>query len=98
MPRPSATSKARCAGPCSAPPACGSCATTDMAAGASPRASERLALDAEITMRRLGKANYRVRVFNLSQHGCCVEFVERPRVGELMLMSFEGLGDLEAAV
>jgi hypothetical protein len=63
-----------------------------------PRISERLSLTAEMTMRRLGQPNYRVRVFDLSSHGCKVEIVDRPRIGEHLLVRFHGLEALEAEV
>lgn len=63
-----------------------------------PRNFERLALTADVSMRRLGGANYRVGVSDLSSHGCKVELVERPRVDEHVLVKFEGLEVLEAEV
>lgn len=60
------------------------------------RQSNRVPLFAEVTMRRLGKHNYRVRVFDASTHGCRVEFVERPAIDELVRIKFEGLQPLDA--
>jgi len=63
-----------------------------------PRTNERIPLTAEVSIRRLGKANYRVAVFDLSLDGCKVEFVERLRIEEHVLIKFDGLEILEAEV
>lgn len=63
-----------------------------------PRRYERTALTAEVSLRRLGKFNYRVRVFDFSREGCKVEIVELPRLEEHVLVRFEGLEALEAEV
>jgi len=60
------------------------------------RKSDRITTAAEVTMRRLGSANYRLTVSDLSPHGCKVELVERPAVGERVLIKFEGLEVLDA--
>ena len=64
----------------------------------SARRSERVALDASVFVRRSGQRNYRVRVFNVSLHGCLLEFVERPRLDEQLWVKFDGLQPLEAEV
>ena len=63
-----------------------------------PRSNERFPLTAEVSMRRLGKSNYRAIVFDMSLDGCKVEFVERPRIEEHVLIKFEGLEILDAEV
>ena len=63
-----------------------------------PRQSERVEAAAEVTMRRMGKASYRLAVSDLSAHGCKLELVERPAVGERVLVKFEGLEILDAEV
>ncbi len=63
-----------------------------------PRSTERVSLDAEVMLRRLGQNNYRVRLFDLSPEGCKVELVERPREGEHVLIRFAGLEALDAEV
>ena len=63
-----------------------------------PRNYERLAITAEVSMRRLGRANYRVGVSDLSSHGCKIELVERPNVDEHVLIKFDGLEVLDAEV
>jgi hypothetical protein len=63
-----------------------------------PRGDARLTLTAEVSMRRLGKANFRVGVSDLSSHGCTVGFVERPAVDEPVLIKFDGLEVMEAEV
>ena len=62
------------------------------------RRSERVALNANVSLRRSGQLNYRVRVFDASLHGCRVEFVERPNVEEQLWVRFDGLQPLEAEV
>ena len=64
----------------------------------SERRSERVALDASVSLRRSGHLNYRVRIFDASLHGCRVEFVERPKVDEQLWVKFDGLQPLEAQV
>lgn len=63
-----------------------------------PRRLDRTQLIAEVSMRRLGKINYRVRVFDISPAGCKVELVETPRVEEHVLVKFQGLESIEAEV
>ena len=63
-----------------------------------PRRSARISTTADVVIRRIGRANYRVRVVDLSTHGCKVELVERPNVGEHILVRIDGLETLEAEV
>lgn len=63
-----------------------------------PRQSERTALSAEVTMRRLGKGSFRVNVFDASPQGCKVDLVERPAAGEFVTVRFDGLEPMEAEV
>ena len=63
-----------------------------------PRNCERIELTAEISLRRVGRQHYRARVFDISSQGCKVEFVERPRLDELVWVKFDGLEAIEAAV
>jgi PilZ domain len=62
------------------------------------RGNPRVETTAEVTMRRLGHANFKVRVFDLSPKGCKVELIERPNEREHVLVKFEGLEVLEAEV
>jgi hypothetical protein len=62
------------------------------------RAAERIPVGVDITLRRVGGTNYRVRVNDLSPEGCRVELVERPAVGDIMHLKFDGLDVLEAEV
>lgn len=64
----------------------------------SERRSERVTLNASVSLRRPGQLNYRVRIFDASLHGCRVEFVERPNVEEQLWVKFDGLQPLEAEV
>ena len=63
-----------------------------------PRRSERVALAAEVTMRRHGGPNFRVNVFDASPDGCKIDFVDRPMLDERLSIRFEGLEALEAEV
>lgn len=63
----------------------------------SPRLS-RTSVSADVSLRRLGQNNYRVRVNDLSPEGCRVELVEMPRVGERMLIKLDGLEVLDSRV
>jgi hypothetical protein len=63
-----------------------------------PRRSERISLEAEVALRRLGQKAYRIRVTDLSPDGCKVELIQRPDVEERMVVKFDGLEPLEAEV
>ena len=62
------------------------------------RRAGRAAVEAEATLRMLGRNAYRVRVQDLSTDGCKVEVVEQPREGDVMSIKFDGLEALEAVV
>lgn len=62
------------------------------------RKAARIQLNAEVALRRSGQNNYRVRVYDLSPHGCKLEFVERPRLDERVWVKFEGLDAIEGLV
>ena len=63
-----------------------------------PRNYPRIALTADLSLRRAGRHLYRARVFDLSPNGCKVEFVERPRIGERLWVKFDGLEAIEGEV
>lgn len=63
-----------------------------------PRKSDRITVEAEVIVRRLGDRNYRVRVYDISCHGCRVEFLSRPQLDDLAWVKFDGLESLEAVV
>ncbi len=63
-----------------------------------PRADDRVCLRAAVSLRRQGSVNYMVSTTDVSPSGCKVEFVERPSVGELHWLKFEGLEALEVEV
>jgi hypothetical protein len=63
-----------------------------------PRRNARVGLSAEITLRRAGHNNYRVKILDVSPDGCKAEFVERPELDERIWVKFEGLDALEAMV
>ena len=66
--------------------------------GGQPRRSSRVPVKAELLLRRSGRNNYRVRVFDASPQGCKVEFVERPQLDEQVWVRFDGLEAVPAAV
>lgn len=63
-----------------------------------PRAQKRLELTADVAIRQTGRQPFQTRVLDLSPAGCKVEFVERPKIGEVVWAKFEGLASLEAEV
>ncbi len=63
-----------------------------------PRKGMRVGLSAEVTLRRTGRSNYRVKILDVSLHGCRAEFVERPELDELVWIKFDGLQSLKAMV
>lgn len=63
-----------------------------------PRKSARVALDADVTLRRPGHIKFRVKVHNASRHGCKIEFVDCPRLDDRIWIKFDGLECLEAVV
>jgi hypothetical protein len=62
------------------------------------RRSERVGVNANVSLRRSGQLNYRVRIYDASLHGCRVEFVERPNLEEQLWVRFDGLQAIEAEV
>ena len=62
------------------------------------RRSDRVALDADVSLRRSGQITYRVHVYDVSPHGCKLEFVERPKLDEHVWVKFEGLDSIECLV
>jgi hypothetical protein len=63
-----------------------------------PRQQPRHAVAAEVSLRRSSSKPYYSRVFDLTAAGCKIEFVERPRHGELVWAKFEGLEAVESIV
>lgn len=63
-----------------------------------PRKGARLALEAEVTIRRSGHGSFRVRVYDASPHGCKIAFVERPRIDDRLWVKFDGLEALQGLV
>ncbi|HEX6740439.1 MAG TPA: PilZ domain-containing protein [Sphingomicrobium sp.] len=66
--------------------------------GFTGRRTERLAVNAEVALRRSGQLNYRVRVFDASPLGCRLEFVERPQLEERVWVKFDRLDPIEGIV
>jgi hypothetical protein len=63
-----------------------------------PRAHDRLKVEGAVSLRRVGRKQYQTRLLDVTPNGCKVEFVERPRAGELLWVKLEGLDTVEAAV
>lgn len=57
-----------------------------------------MTVDAEVALRRSSQHNYRVHAYDVSPHGCRVEFVERPELDERVWVKFEGLNPIEGLV
>jgi hypothetical protein len=51
-----------------------------------------------VQLRRSGGLNFTVEIHDLSEFGCKTEFVERPRIGEVVWVKFDGLAPLESSV
>jgi hypothetical protein len=66
--------------------------------GFSARRAERVAVNAEVALRRASQRNYRVRAYDASPHGCRLEFVERPELDECVWVKFDGLNAIEGLV
>jgi hypothetical protein len=62
------------------------------------RRSDRIAVNAEVALRRSRQNTYRVRVYDASPLGCKVEFVERPALDERVWIKFDGLEAIEGLV
>ena len=63
-----------------------------------PRKAERVAVAAEVGLRRMGRIAYQCRVYDLSPDGCKAEMIERPLVGERAVVRFAGIEPLECEV
>jgi hypothetical protein len=66
--------------------------------GFTGRRAKRVAVNAEVSLRRSGQNLYRVRVYDASSCGCRLEFVERPQLEERVWIKFEGLSSVEGVV
>ena len=62
------------------------------------RRSERWSLAAEVTLRRTGRASFRVTVLDISSYGCRLDVVDRPEVNERVWVKFGGLDAIESTV
>ena len=62
------------------------------------RHAGRVDVPGEVAVRAPGRKNYRVRILDLSTDGCRVHLIERPSIGELMMIKFEGLEVMDADV
>lgn len=63
-----------------------------------PRKSLRVAITAEVTLRRSARSGYRVKIIDVSVHGCRAEFVDRPKLDELVWIKFDDLQSIGATV
>ena len=62
------------------------------------RREQRISLEGEVVLRRAGKINFRVRLFDVSAEGCKAEFVERPDLHEQLWVKFDAMEAIEASV
>lgn len=62
------------------------------------RRSARVSLRAEVHLRRSAESHFKVNTYNVSRHGCKLEFVERPRLDDTVWVKFEGLEALPCHV
>lgn len=62
------------------------------------RATNRASLSTEVRVRRIGQHNYSVRIFDLSAEGAKIEVIERPRIGENLMVKFDGIETVQAEV
>ena len=60
--------------------------------------AERVAVNAEVALRRSAQLNYRVRAYGASPYGGKLEFVERPDLDERVWVKFDGLEAMEGLV
>lgn len=63
-----------------------------------PRRHDRTPVEAEVTMRRLGKLNYKVRAYDISPSGCRVELIDKPQLYEKVMIKLEGLEAMHSEV
>jgi len=62
------------------------------------RRASRVEVPGTIGLKALGRNTFRVRIFNLGTDGCKVELVERPSIGDTMLVKFDGLDAVDSEV
>lgn len=62
------------------------------------RNASRVNVTAQVGLKLMGRNTFRVRIFDLSTDGCKVELVERPSLGDQMLVKFDGIEAMEAQV
>lgn len=63
-----------------------------------PRCHERVAVEGEVSLRRAGKTQFRVHIYDICPDGCKAEFVDRPELGEQLWIKFDAMDALEANV
>ena len=62
------------------------------------RRASRIEVPGTIGLKALGRNTFRVRIFNVGTDGCKVELVERPSIGDVMLVKFDGLDAVDSEV
>lgn len=70
----------------------------EQVAAKTPRAEDRVKTRGDVILRRLGLPGFKVDIHDLSRVGCRIELIERPAVGELVTIKFDGLEPLEARI
>lgn len=74
------------------------CPETAEAKALRPREHDRVNLRASVALRRAGSIGYTVSTTDVSPSGCKVEFVDKPLLGEIHWLKFQGLEALQAEV
>lgn len=57
-----------------------------------------MAVNAQVVVRRLRDHKFQVRVYDVSCHGCRIDFLTPPRLDDRAWVKFDGLEGLEATV
>lgn len=55
-------------------------------------------MNAEVVLKRPGHNRFRVRIHDVSTHGCKVEFIDRPNLDEQVWLKFDQLEAISAHV
>lgn len=63
-----------------------------------PRDTQRTPLSAQVAIKRAGRRSYGVPIADASPNGFKFEYVDRPEIGERVMVKLEGLHPLEATI
>ena len=62
------------------------------------RGTPRRTVSTKARLKRSGAVSYNVRAYDISENGCRLEFVERPRPNETVWVKFDGLEPIRSTV